>query len=85
MGLFDPAVEPRRSRVHGGRRILHELCRLRKKVSDAFHVRAKTDAERRWYLRLGDRIDESITEGNALNFPLDPRDTRRVRKRKDQG
>lgn len=79
--LFDPAQRPQRSRVHGGRKILLELRRLLKKVRDAYHARARDQADRDLYCRTADRLDVVIADFEARDFPVDPRETRRVRKR----
>ncbi len=71
-----------RSRVHGPRRILAELRRVRIKTDRALAHRALSEDEQRWARRLADALDRLVTEGEAvLPGGADPREARRVRKR----
>ena len=70
------------SRLHGPRRVLKELRRLRIKTQRAGEFRAATDDDQRWCRQVNDALDALIGTGEAvLSGGEDPRDRRRVRKR----
>lgn len=82
--LVTPRVQPR-SRVHGPRRVLKELYRVRLKILRALEYRDLSDDEQRWS-RDVDASLERLTRTGELVLPglEDPRDRRRVRKRQDR-
>ncbi len=74
-----------RSRIHGPRRVLKELYRVRLKMLRALQLRELSDDEQRW----GHDVDASLerltrTGEQVLPGMPDPRDRRRVRKRPDR-
>lgn len=84
------------SRIKGPQKILKQLRTLHgqtwkvRQRNERAVLRAHTPEEHRWCGRVGDRLDpflgdlmELIREGDAvLPAHMDPRDQRRVRKRK---
>lgn len=73
---------PPASRVHGPRKVLGELARLRLKADRAAQQRAGSDEERAWCLRVADVLEELVkTGGRVLPLRIDPRERRRARKR----
>jgi hypothetical protein len=84
------------SRIKGPLKILKQLRTLQQRASnlrlrnDRASNRCETPEEQRWCARTGDRLEEIhdrlqvlIREGDAvLPDGVDPRDQRRVRKRK---
>jgi hypothetical protein len=72
------------SRIHGPRRVLNELVRLRIKIRRAADGRAELPADLRWCHRVWDALNDLIDEGtDVLSGGTDPRDARRVRKNPD--
>ncbi len=71
------------SRVHGPQRVLKELRRLLIKTRRAQIARAVTPVEITYLGRVFDTLDGLVREGDDV-LPLveDPRDRRRVRKRR---
>ena len=76
-----PMVHPR-TRIHGPRRVLKELYRLRIKLRRALELRELSEDEQRW----GRDVDASLERLTRVGEQVlpgmpDPRDRRRVRKR----
>lgn len=68
------------SRVHGTRKVLEELHRLKTKAERAALQRARTDAERAWLVQVVDLVGQLIGIGSRLPLPMDPRSWKRARK-----
>lgn len=76
------AVKGIASRVHGCRKILGELVRLRGKVERAATGRLQSDVELQWLGSAADALETLITAGNVvLPGQADPRTWRTARKR----
>jgi hypothetical protein len=76
---------PTASRIHGPRKVLGELVRLRGKVERAY-LRASSVDERAWCRSVADALDPLIRIGPAVvTGGVDPRPARRVRKSKRSG
>jgi hypothetical protein len=71
-----------RSRIHGPRRILQELRRLRTKTARALTYLHVTEDAQRWTGRTYDVLDRLIQEGELVLPGLEGPD-RTVRKRQD--
>jgi hypothetical protein len=71
---------PSASRIHGPKKILGELVRLRGKIARCV-LRDLTADETRWCGQLADVLDLQICAGTAIvSGGADPRTWRRVRK-----
>jgi hypothetical protein len=79
--LFGPVVPRPRSRIHGPRRVLQELRRIRVKTGRALEHRKLTDEESCWLRRVYDTLDNEIVLGESV-LPGHDRIDRKVRKRK---
>lgn len=80
----EPGAPRLQSRIHGPRRVLAELRRLQVKNARAAAYRAATAADQRWCARVGDLLEQLVTEGaQVLSGSDDPRERRRARKRRE--
>lgn len=76
---------PRASRVHGPRKVLGELARLKLKADRAAIERARTPDERSWCLQVADMLEHLVKlGGKVLPLRIDPREQRRARKRQTE-